>query len=83
MAPLNASFRKALTRIIKEWQAAIAAAIKKAQAEGRLSPAHDPKVIALYITANYGGARNMGKVFGAEAYTSFLKGFKSYIYQLN
>jgi len=83
MAPLNASFRKALTRIIKEWQGAIETAIRKAQAEGKLSTAHDPRVIAMYITANYGGARNMGKVFGTEAYTSFLKGFKNYIYQLN
>ena len=83
MAPLNTAFRKALTRIIKEWQAAIETAIIKAQAEGKLDATHDPKVIAMYITANYGGVRNMGKVFGPEAYTSFLKGFKTYIYQLN
>jgi len=79
MAPLNPAFRQALTRIIKEWQASIEAAIVKAQTEGKLGAAHDPKVIAMYITANYGGVRNMGKVFGPEAYTSFLKGFKTYI----
>jgi TetR/AcrR family transcriptional repressor of nem operon len=83
MAPINAPFRKALTRIIKKWQAAIEAAIKKAQSNGQLSAHHDPKVIAMYITANYGGARNMGKVFGTEAYTAFLKGFKNYIDHLN
>lgn len=82
MAPLNPAFRKALTRIIKEWQAAIETAIVKAQAEGKLDATHDPKVIAMYITANYGGVRNMGKVFGPEAYTNFLKGFKTYIDQL-
>jgi len=83
MAPLNPAFRKALTRIIKEWQAAIEAAIIKSQSEGNLDAAHDPKVIALYITANYGGVRNMGKVLGAEAYITFLKGYKDYIYKLN
>lgn len=82
MAPLNGAFRKALTRIIKEWQGAIETAIRKAQAEGQLGKDHDPYVVALYITANYGGARNMGKVFGAAAYTTFLKGFKDYIDRL-
>ena len=83
MAPLNAPFRKALTRIVKEWQTAIEAAIIRAQADGKLNAAHDPKVISLYITANYGGVRNMGKVFGPEAYTTFLKAFKDYIYRLD
>ena len=83
MAPLNAPFRKALTRIVKEWQTAIEAAIIRAQADGKLNAAHDPKVISLYITANYGGVRNMGKVFGTEAYTTFLKAFKDYIYRLD
>jgi len=83
MAPLNPIFRKALTRIIREWQGAIETAIIKAQAQGKLGSTHDPKVIAMYITANYGGVRNMGKVFGPEAYTTFLKGFKDYINQLS
>ena len=83
MAPLNPAFRKALTRIIKEWQASIEAAIIKSQSEGKLDASHDPKVIALYITANYGGVRNMGKVLGADAYTTFLKAYKDYIYKLN
>jgi TetR/AcrR family transcriptional repressor of nem operon len=79
MAPLNGAFRKALIRIVEEWQDAIKAAIVKAQAGGSLDAAHDAKAIALYITAGYSGARNMGKMFGAKAYTTFLKMFKNYV----
>ncbi len=83
MAPLNKSFQKALTRIVKEWQNAIEAAVIKAQAEGKLDTAHDPKDIAMYVTSNYSGVRNMGKIFGTKAYGSFLKAFKTYLDQLN
>jgi AcrR family transcriptional regulator len=79
MAPLNVSFRKALIRIAEEWQQAIRAAVVKAQGAGVLDAAHDAKAIALYITAGYGGARNMGKMFGVKAYTDFLKAFKGYV----
>ena len=83
MAPLNKPFLKALSRIIKDWQQEIEKAIKKAQRDGQLNTRHDPKAIAIYISANYGGIRNLGKMFGAEAYTSFLKAYKKYIYQLD
>ena len=82
MAPLNESFRKALTRIIKEWQGAIETAFIKAQHEGQLAATHNSKQMALYITANYGGVRNMGKIFGESAYIAFLQEFKNYIDQL-
>jgi TetR/AcrR family transcriptional regulator, transcriptional repressor for nem operon len=79
MAPLNKSFRMALTRIVREWQSAIKSAVVRAQAEGRLDPAKDANAIAIYITSNYSGVRNMGKLFGRKAYTSFLKVFKDYL----
>ena len=83
MAPLNKPFLKALSRIIKEWQQEIEKAIRKAQVDGQLNTRHDPKAIAMYISANYGGIRNLGKIFGEEAYTSFLKAYKKYINQLD
>jgi len=83
MAPLNKPFLKALSRIIKDWQQEIEKAIRKAQGDGQLTTHHDPKAIAMYISANYGGIRNLGKMFGPEAYSSFLKAFKKYIYQLD
>jgi AcrR family transcriptional regulator len=79
MAPLNESFRKALMNIMVEWQAAIEKSLIMAQANGRLSPAFEPKQIALYITANYSGVRNIGKVFGRASYVEFLKQFKIYL----
>lgn len=82
MAPINASFHKALLRIMDEWQSAIMKAIAKAQLEGQLDRSHDAKAIALYVIAGYAGARNMGKMFGVKAYISFLKAFKSYVMSL-
>ncbi|MGN7204947.1 TetR family transcriptional regulator [Pedobacter sp. SAFR-022] len=79
MAPLNESFRKALMIIMVEWQAAIEKSLKTAQANGQLNPAFEPKQIALYITANYSGVRNIGKVFGRPSYVEFLKQFKIYL----
>ena len=83
MAPLNKSFQTALTRIVRQWQGAIESAILRAQAEGRFNPANDAKDIAIYIVSNYSGIRNMGKLFGRKAYTSFLKAFKDYLDRLS
>jgi TetR/AcrR family transcriptional repressor of nem operon len=83
MAPVNASFHKALTRVIKVWQSEIERAILRAQDEGQMNKSHDAQKIALYITANYGGARYMGKIFGKPAYLSFLGEFKKYVESLN
>ena len=79
MAPLNESFRKVLMNIMVEWQAAIEKSLRTAQANGQLNPAFEPKQIALYITANYSGVRNIGKVFGRPSYVEFLKQFKIYL----
>ncbi|PZF71781.1 TetR/AcrR family transcriptional regulator [Taibaiella soli] len=79
MSPVNELFKTALMNLVREWQSAIEAAFIKAQRAGQFQKKHDPKQVALYITANYGGVRNMGKVFGKDAYTMFLKQFKNYL----
>lgn len=79
MAPVNEQFKTALMKLVREWQQAIEAAFTKAQKEGQFQNKHNAKQVALYITANYGGVRNMGKVFGKDAYTMFLKQFKIYL----
>jgi TetR/AcrR family transcriptional repressor of nem operon len=79
MAPLNESFRKALMNLMVEWQKAIEDNLIKAQVAGRLNKACKPKQIALFITANYSGVRNMGKVFGRSSYVEYLKQFKVYL----
>ncbi|WP_207421399.1 TetR/AcrR family transcriptional regulator [Desertivirga brevis] len=79
MAPLNEAFKSALQKLVKEWQKAIEIAIEKAQAKGEIDTQHDAKMIALYITINYNGIRNMGKVLGRTCYGKFLQEFKKYL----
>jgi TetR/AcrR family transcriptional repressor of nem operon len=82
MAPLNTSFRSALAQLIIQWQVVLEQAIANAQVQGQIDEAHNPKQVSMYISANYSGVRNMGKIFGRAAYTSFLKEFKQYITDL-
>lgn len=79
MAPLNENFRKALMNVMMQWQQAIEEQLKKAQSGGLISKNCDPKQISLFVTANYSGVRNLGKVFGRSSYTEFLKQFKIYL----
>lgn len=82
MAPLNESFKKALTALMLQWQQAIEEHLKKAQLEGQINEAHNPKQIAMFITVNYSGIRNIGKAFGRESYMEFLKQFRIYLESL-
>lgn len=82
MAPHNPAFRKALTRVLRLWQFEIEQAITSAQNEGRLAKEHNAKNIAQYVTAGYGGARYMGKIFGKASYESYLQELKRYLYSL-
>jgi TetR/AcrR family transcriptional repressor of nem operon len=79
MAPLSEPFRKALMHLMVEWQRAIEENLLKAQNAGRLNKAYKPKEVAMFITANYSGVRNMGKVFGRPSYVEYLKQFKVYL----
>ncbi|WP_432710378.1 TetR/AcrR family transcriptional regulator [Pedobacter sp.] len=79
MAPHNPSFRRALIRVISLWQSEVETAIINAQAEGLMSKSHNAKNVAQYISANYGGARYMGKLYGKAVYTTFLNEFKKYL----
>lgn len=82
MAPINDSFRNALQKLVKEWQKAIEVVIDNAKNNGEIGPQHDAKMIALYITINYNGIRNMGKVLGRSSYGKFLQEFKKYLSNL-
>jgi AcrR family transcriptional regulator len=79
MSPLNESFRKALMGLMLQWQQIIEAALEKAQKNGQINKSHDPRKIAMYITSNYAGVRNMGKAFGKSSYIVFLEEFKKYL----
>lgn len=79
MAPVNDSFRKALTRLTNAWQSEVEQSIRSAQAEGQMDSRHDARAIAQYVAGNYGGARYLGKMFGRSAYVTFLQEFKKYL----
>lgn len=83
MAPLNKPFNLALSRIMKQWHAAIRAAVEQAQAAKSLAASHSADDLATYIISNYAGIRNLGKLMGKPAYQAFLKEFKKYLQQLN
>lgn len=82
MAPLNESFKKALTALVLQWQQVIEEHLKKARFEGQINEACDPRQIAMFVTVNYSGIRNIGKAFGRESYMEFLKQFKIYLNSL-
>lgn len=83
MAPLNDSFKKALSNLMLEWQHAIEKTLEKAQLDGQLNSTFKPKQVALYITVSYSGVRNIGKIMGEKSYVAFLEQFKVYLQSLN
>lgn len=83
MSAHNASFHKSLKRLMVGWQSEIESALTAAQERGEMTKAHDPKLVAQYINANYAGVRYLGKVHGKSAYKTFLHEFKKYLNSLN
>ena len=79
MAPVNPMFRTALKELMRQWQETLAISISKAKKTKILSSDVNPAQVAVFVTAGYAGARIMGKMYGKEAYTSFLKQLKHYL----
>ncbi|WP_276090288.1 TetR/AcrR family transcriptional regulator [Pedobacter sp. JY14-1] len=82
MAPVNEEFRKALMQLMLKWQDALEKHLREAQIIGQVGKEHDAKQIAMYITAGYSGIRNIGKIFGNQAYVNYLQQFKIYLESL-
>jgi TetR/AcrR family transcriptional repressor of nem operon len=83
MSAINPTFQKSLKRLILNWQSEIENALAEAQVNGQISKDHDIKKIVQYITANYGGVRYLGKLFGKSSYKTFLGEFKKYLDNIN
>ena len=79
MSAVNPAFQKLLKRLTVNWQSEIESALATAQDSGQISKEHDIKKITQYVTANYGGVRYLGKLFGKSAYKTFLYEFKRYL----
>lgn len=79
MAPLNDKFKHALNMLLAQWQQAIKLCLTKGVEDGKIKNTTNPGFVAVYITACYGGVRNMGKLQGTEVYKIYLKEFKNYL----
>ena len=79
MSPVNPLFREALKELMGLWQAALAKTITKAKKNKILKAGVNSEQVAVFVTAGYAGARIMGKMYGKDAYASFLKQLKAYL----
>ena len=82
MSPMNPAFKKALSKLVKQWQNAIIAALNKGKTTQILAGTVVPEEVAMVVISGYGGVRNIGKALGSSSYKTYLKGLKSYLTNL-
>ena len=82
MAPLNAAFKQALSKLILQWQKAMVTNVNNGKNAGRIKPDIDAEQVACFITAGYSGVRNLGKLLGNTCYHTYLRELKKYLDQL-
>ena len=82
MSPMNPAFKKALSKLVKQWQNAIVATLNKGKTTQILAGTFVPEEVAMVVISGYGGVRNIGKALGKSSYETYLKGFKSYLTNL-
>lgn len=82
MSPINNSFKKALSRLIKQMHEALEQALSSAQNANQIRKDIDCKRVATFLLTSYSGVRNMGKVLGKESYIQFLRELKIYLNHL-
>ena len=79
MSGTHAAFRKALSKLNKEWQKALQQSIEQGKKTGEIRKEVNAQQVALFITIGYAGVRNLGKLFGAACYSVYLKELKNYL----
>lgn len=79
MAPLNETFRKALSVLMTDWRTAITDCLVSEQQQQTIRPDRNPQQIALFIMTGYGGIRNIGKLEGTSCYDLYLEELKNYL----
>lgn len=82
MAALNPAFSKALGALVSEWQDTIRKSVTQGRLRGTIRKNVNPKQVALFISIGYSGVRNLGKIYGKDAYESYLKELKQYLNSL-
>lgn len=83
MSPLNESFNKTLARLTSQWQEVIQVSINQGKTSGQIRNDVNAKQVAYFVIAGYSGIRNMGKMYGADCYTTYLRALKSYLKSLS
>lgn len=82
IAPLSSPFNKALSKLTTQWQEAIELSIKNGKAAGKVRKDVHPAQTAFFIMTGYGGIRNLGKLYGKDCYSLYLKELKRYLHSL-
>lgn len=82
MSSVSEPFNTALSGITNEWRDAIEASLMNGKSDGKIRKDLNEREVSLFIMSGYGGIRNLGKLYGKECYSSYLKGFKNYLKSL-
>ena len=72
MAQPDFPFNRALATLMMEWQEAIERCIEFGKSRGVVRKQVNSKQVALFVSAGYGGVRNMGKLYGQSCYYTFI-----------
>ncbi len=80
MAPLNENFGKALTKIMDDVLQSIEKAVERAKSLDLVRADVNSKQVAIFVSASYGGIRNLGKLYeNADYYRAYLNELKDYL----
>jgi TetR/AcrR family transcriptional repressor of nem operon len=82
MAPLNPAFKKALAKLVIEWQKAIVDTLHRARTNKITKTSFVADEAALVVITGYGGIRGVGKLMGKASYRTYLKALKAYLASL-
>jgi TetR/AcrR family transcriptional regulator, transcriptional repressor for nem operon len=83
MSPVSNTFRKALLKLVSQWQDALESSIQHGKKSGKIRKDVHAKQVALLVMSGYGGIRNLGKLYNDKAcYKSYLKELKYYLKSL-
>lgn len=82
MAASNAPLHRALYAVMSQCLQAVSSSIQRGQVLGQIRADVDGAQVANFIMIGYSGTRNMGKLFGAACYQTYLNELKQYLNQL-
>ena len=79
LASYNTAFNAALQKLTDQLKKLIEQCLEEGKTAGNLRQDTPTEQAALFILSGYGGARNLGKIYGRSAYTSYLEQLQSYL----